>query len=73
MNQGTENTAPKLLRLPQVMDRTGLSRTSIYELIKAGQFPSPRRLLTRGICFREQEITDFINSLPLADAKELKA
>lgn len=32
-----------LMTRPQVQLRTGLSRTRIYERIKAGTFPAPRR------------------------------
>lgn len=31
------------LRLPRVMDRVGLKKTAIYQRIKNGTFPAPRR------------------------------
>lgn len=33
-----------LLRLPAVKDRTGLSRSKIYELLENGAFPKPVKL-----------------------------
>ena len=33
-----------LLRLPQVIERVGLRRTAIYDLVKAGAFPAPIKL-----------------------------
>ena len=33
----TDLSVPTLLRLAQVMDRTGLSKASIYRVINAGQ------------------------------------
>lgn len=33
-----------LLRLPKVIERTGLSRSSIYALITKGMFPAPVRI-----------------------------
>lgn len=34
----------KLLRLPAVIDRVGIKRTSIYKRIKEGKFPAPIKL-----------------------------
>lgn len=34
----------RALRLPRVIDKTGLSRTQIYRLIKAGAFPAQIKL-----------------------------
>lgn len=45
----------KFLRLPVVLDRSGLSRSSCYELIAAGQFPKPVKIGARAIAFAESE------------------
>jgi len=37
-------TPTKFLRLPEVRDRTGKSRSSIYQGIAAGTFPKPIKL-----------------------------
>lgn len=43
--QNTEHTpSPKMLRLPAVKARTGLSRTTIYRRVRAGTFPAPSDL-----------------------------
>ena len=43
--QATEQTGTRrLLRLPEVRQRVGLSRTEIYRRIKRNTFPSPVRL-----------------------------
>lgn len=34
----------KFLKLPDVLDRVGVSRTTVYDLIKAGKFPEPLRV-----------------------------
>ena len=34
----------RIMRLPTVKDRTGLGRTTIYELMKRGDFPKSRRI-----------------------------
>ena len=39
MIQINKEKHPKLIRLPEVIRKTGFGRTWIYELIKAGRFP----------------------------------
>ncbi len=34
----------QLLRLPQILNRTGLSRTAVYAAIAAGTFPRPVKI-----------------------------
>lgn len=51
-----------LIRLPNVIKRAGISRSTIYNLIKEGSFPSPIRLGGRSIAFIESEIDDWIDS-----------
>jgi predicted DNA-binding transcriptional regulator AlpA len=43
----------KLLRLPQVKESTGLSRTSIYRKIAAREFPRPVRLGPKSVAWIE--------------------
>ena len=54
-----------ILRLPAVKARTGLSRSSIYAKIAAGDFPSPVILgdseKSRAIGFIESEIEEWIS------------
>ena len=38
------STPLRVLRLPAVLERTALSRTRLFELVKAGQFPAPAKL-----------------------------
>lgn len=43
----TDAPAPagvRLLRLPHVEDRTGIKKTAIYGMIKAGAFPAPIKI-----------------------------
>jgi prophage regulatory protein len=39
-----ENTAPRFIRLPEVMRRVGLSRPQVYKLISKDRFPSPIKI-----------------------------
>jgi prophage regulatory protein len=53
---------PTLLRRPQVEQRTGLSRSSLYEYIKDGRFPPPVPLGPRAVGWLESEVSDWINA-----------
>ncbi len=46
----------KILKLPAVMEATGLSRSSIYAFIKKGSFPAAIRLGARAVGWDEAEI-----------------
>jgi len=61
------STTQRMLRLPQVIDLTGLGRDSIYRLGNAGCFPKPRKLSKRASAWREDEVRAWIESRPLAD------
>lgn len=50
-----------LLRLPEVQQRTGLSRTGVYEQIKKGTFPPRIKIGTRAIAFSEKAVESWIN------------
>lgn len=51
-----ENLPIRALRLPQVMSKTGLSRTHTYRLIKEGAFPAPYKLSERVSAWSEGDI-----------------
>jgi len=46
----------KFLRFPEVIDRTGKSKSTIWAAIKDGSFPKPVKLGPRSIGFIEAEI-----------------
>jgi prophage regulatory protein len=56
----TEN--PKVERLPAVLARTGLSRSSLYALIAKGQFVKPLKLSDRAIGFLSAEVDRWIEA-----------
>ena len=45
----------KVLRLPAVMDRTGLGSSFIYLLIQRGEFPKPIKIGVRAVAWIEPE------------------
>jgi prophage regulatory protein len=61
-------TSMYVLRMPQVVAATGLSRMTIYRLEKRGQFPSRIQLSPNSIGWRKDEVDHWIESLPKAIA-----
>ena len=49
-----------ILRLPQVKDKTGLSRSTIYLMIKQGKFKKPIQLGIRSVGWLQSDIEEFI-------------
>ncbi|TAK90273.1 MAG: AlpA family transcriptional regulator [Burkholderiaceae bacterium] len=58
-----------ILRLPAVKQRTGLSRSSIYALIKGGQFKAPISLGARAVGWLETDVDEFITARVKASRK----
>jgi prophage regulatory protein len=50
----------KILRLPIVLDRTGLSRSTIYQRVTEGSFPKPVSLGARAVGWIETEVEEWI-------------
>ena len=59
----------RLIRIADVIDRTGISKATIYRRIKSGDFPAPvslakdKRNLNRMSAWCEQEIENWIQQL----------
>jgi len=64
----TETTAPKrrapnaIVRLIEVRGETGLSRSTIYNRMKAGTFPAPVRLGARSVGWRVADVEAFLEA-----------
>lgn len=58
----------RLLRLPAVIEITGLKKSSIYIGAKKGTFPKPVKLGSRAVAWRSAEIEKWIHDLPRADS-----
>jgi prophage regulatory protein len=52
----SQNQLTEILRLPAVIQQTGLARSSIYRRVKEGEFPQPVRLSKRAIGWYRREI-----------------
>jgi len=51
-----------LLRLPEVIKQTGLSRSSIYSFIAQDLFPKPVKLGMRAVAWRQSDVDEWISS-----------
>jgi prophage regulatory protein len=49
-----------LIRLPEVMRRTALGKTTVYTLIKAGNFPAQIPLGGKSVAFLEADVEKWI-------------
>jgi prophage regulatory protein len=52
----TEVQRIRTMRLPEVLIKTGLSRTHVYRLIQNASFPAPHKLSERVSVWNEAEI-----------------
>jgi len=50
----------KILRLPDVLQRCGLSRSSLYAQMAEGQFPQSVKISTRSVGWVESDLDDWI-------------
>lgn len=62
----SEFTGHRLIDLAEVVRRTGLSRSTIYNYIAAGLFPRPRKLGPRRVAWLDTEIDGWIAERPAA-------
>lgn len=60
----------KVLRLPQVISLTGLSRSTIYLRISNNEFPKPISLGGRSVGWLESDVAEWIDSKIKGDEKE---
>ncbi len=61
-NPNSERTNPpiRFLRLPDVLERTGLSRSTIYVRLAEGRFPRPVALGGRAVGWIEAEVDEWV-------------
>jgi excisionase family DNA binding protein len=57
----TQNNGERLLKLTEVMERTSLSKSTIYRLMQEDKLQSVK--IGTSIRFKESELRRFINSL----------
>lgn len=60
-NERTNHNEARLIRLRDVMTKTGLSRSYVYALAQKGQFPKPVKLSERSSAWIESEVQSWID------------
>ena len=55
----SEYASMQFLRVRQVSERVGLSRSTIYQLVKAGNFPSPVKIGARAPAWLASEVDEW--------------
>lgn len=58
----TTDTHDRILRLSTVLDRTGLSRSTLYRKVEQGTFPRQIRIATRCAGWRESAINAWMRN-----------
>lgn len=56
----------QLLRIRDVCNVTGLSRSGVYEAMKEGTFPRSVRIARRAVAWRSAEINTWLESRPVS-------
>ena len=66
---------PRILRLPEVLARVGVKKTSLYDLIKKGLFPKARKLManSRSVGWLEEEVDNYVAGLEVQQCASPKA
>lgn len=54
------DNAARLLRLPSVKYRTGLSKSEVYRRVQVGTFPKPIKVGSRAVAWIESDIDAWI-------------
>lgn len=56
----------RMLHIDEVVELTGLSRSTIYKKMAKGEFPKPLKLGERAVRWRQSEVEAWLASLPRA-------
>ena len=59
----SEKKSPKIIRFTEVHKRTGLSRTTVWNLEQSGNFPERIILSARAVGWYEHEVNTWIDEL----------
>ena len=62
----------RLLRREEVEELTGLSRSAIYRMMRAAEFPTPIRIGPRAVRWPKAELDEFLAQCPRATGEASK-
>lgn len=68
MTMNNQAAAPAILRLPDVLRTVGMSRQSVYRMIKAGTFPRQVPLMAHAVGWLRVEIEAWVEGRAAARA-----
>lgn len=57
---------PRLLRLPAVLEVTGLGRSTVYRMVAEHTFPAPVKLARRAVGWRHDDVRQWTMERPNA-------
>ena len=63
----------RLLTRAEVQERCGITRTTVYRLMRSGLFPEPLKIGPRAVRWPESEIEAWIANRPRATGKGARA
>jgi prophage regulatory protein len=55
-------TPDRILRINTVLERTGLSRSTLYRKVDAGTFPAQVKIAARCVGWRESSVSDWMRN-----------
>ena len=58
----TSDTPDRILRIKTVLERTGLSRSTLYRKIEQGTFPKQVRIASRCAGWRESSVNEWLRN-----------
>ena len=56
-----QTSAPRFLRISEVLDRVGVSRPTIYRWVAAGEFPKQISIGANSVVWLESDITKWMD------------
>ena len=68
--ESSERNLEKIIRTPEVLEVTGLSKATIWRRVRSGDFPVPVKLrgpASRSVRWKKAEVAKWIESRPLAN------
>ena len=58
-----DNSSVRLIRIKEVMNKTGIARSTVWYMVKKGTFPISRKVSPRVTVWVESEIDTFIEKV----------
>ena len=56
----------RVVRIAQVLEAVGVSRATLWRMVKAERFPAPIQIGPRAVGWYEREVKDWLDSRPRA-------